>query len=292
MKLDDLNSLAPADFIDRLGAIFEHAPWVAEGALPKRPFSTVRGLYEAMCATVDAASDDVRLALLKGHPELAGRQARAGEMAEHSITEQAGAGLDRLTDDEFAQFEGMNALYMERFGLPYIVCVKRHGRASLLRNFAARLESDPATERRTAETEVKRIAAIRLDALVEGEGSLGTTGRISTHVLDTVSGRPAAGVEVELLEFVGDERTAIVLRTVTNADGRTDVPLIGGRPVPIASYELRFSLGAYHRAGGLVSADPAFLEIVPIRFSVGEPEAHYHVPLVATPWSYQTYRGS
>ena len=79
---------------------------------------------------------------------------------------------------------------------------------------------------------------------------------------------------------------------MTNAGGRTDAPLIGGRPVPRASYELRFALGAYYAAQGAPVADLPFLDVVPIRFGVAEPESHYHVPLTATPWSYSTYRGS
>ena len=81
-------------------------------------------------------------------------------------------------------------------------------------------------------------------------------------------------------------------RATTNADGRTDRPLIGDRPVPIAQYELRFHVGAYFRTMGAAPGDPAFLDVVPIRFGIAEPEAHYHVPLLVTPWGYTTYRGS
>ena len=81
-------------------------------------------------------------------------------------------------------------------------------------------------------------------------------------------------------------------RTLTNSDGRTDMPLIGSRPVPIGTYEIRFGLGAYHRRIGLDLPQPPFLDLVPLRFGVADPEGHYHVPLVATPWSFQTYRGS
>ena len=79
---------------------------------------------------------------------------------------------------------------------------------------------------------------------------------------------------------------------ITNADGRTDQPLIGGRPLPIGRYELRFAVGNHFRSRGIASGDPPFLDIVPLRFSIAEPEGHYHVPLLCTPWSYSTYRGS
>ncbi|GJE57017.1 MULTISPECIES: 2-oxo-4-hydroxy-4-carboxy-5-ureidoimidazoline decarboxylase [Methylobacterium] len=291
-----LNEASAADFVAALGAVFEHALWVAEATSAQRPFASVEALFAAMRGAVHGASDAQRLALLTGHPELAGRAARLGDIAPDSIAEQAAAGLDRMSDAEYARFEALNAAYREKFEIPFILCIKRHGRASLIRNFEDRLASVPAVERRTAETEVMRIAAIRLNALVDGDGPLNTTGRISTHVLDTVRGRPAAGVALELVEFVSATETALVARAVTNADGRTDLPLIHGRPVPIATYELRFGLGDHFRrvgpALGLDLQEPPFLDIVPLRFGVGDPEGHYHVPLVATPWSYQTYRGS
>jgi 2-oxo-4-hydroxy-4-carboxy-5-ureidoimidazoline decarboxylase len=83
-----------------------------------------------------------------------------------------------------------------------------------------------------------------------------------------------------------------VTRTATNSDGRTDAPLIGGRPVPIGRYELMFSVGEYFAAGGVPMSDPPFLDKIPLRFSVSDPEGHLHVPLLVTPWSYATYRGS
>jgi 2-oxo-4-hydroxy-4-carboxy-5-ureidoimidazoline decarboxylase len=292
LTLSALNAASLPDFVAALGAVFEHAPWVAEGAAGARPFATVEALFSAMRATVETADDARRLALLTGHPELAGRAARAGTIAPDSIAEQAAAGLDRLSENEVARFEALNAAYREKFGIPFIACVKRHGRAALLATFEARLASSPEIERQTAETEVMRIAAIRLNALVTGDGPLRTTGRISTHVLDTVRGQPAAGVALELFEIVSPTEVALVARAVTNADGRTDAPLIGGRPVPIAAYELRFGLGDHFRRLGLDLPEPPFLDIVPIRFGVADPEGHYHVPLVATPWSYQTYRGS
>ncbi|GLS42782.1 2-oxo-4-hydroxy-4-carboxy-5-ureidoimidazoline decarboxylase [Methylobacterium brachythecii] len=295
-SLSDLNAAPSADFVGTLGAVFEHAPWIAEASAAQRPFATVGALYAAMIDVVERASDAQRLALLTGHPELAGRAARSGEIAPDSIAEQAAAGLDRMSDAEYARFEALNAAYREKFGIPFILCIKRHGRASLLAHFEARLASVPDVERRTAEAEVMRIAAIRLNALVTGDGPLQTTGRISTHVLDTVQGKPAAGVTIELVEIVSPTETVIVARALTNADGRTDMPLVGGRPVPIGTYELRFSLGDHFRrvgpALGLDLPEPPFLDIVPLRFGVSDPEGHYHVPLVATPWSYQTYRGS
>ncbi|MFD1302050.1 2-oxo-4-hydroxy-4-carboxy-5-ureidoimidazoline decarboxylase [Methylobacterium marchantiae] len=292
LDLTELNAATVPDFVSALGAVFEHAPWVAEVAAGRRPFATVADLFAAMRSAVERASDEDRLALLTGHPELAGRAARSGDIAPDSIAEQASAGLDRLSDAEYARFEALNAAYSEKFGFPFILCIKRHGRASLLDTFERRVASMPDVERATAQEEVFRIAAIRLNALVAGEGPLRTTGRISTHVLDTASGRPAAGVAVSLFEWVSDDKSALVVSTITNSDGRTDAPLIGGRPVPIAAYELRFHIGDHFRQTHPGLPEPPFLDIVTLRFGVGDPEGHYHVPLVASPWSYQTYRGS
>jgi 5-hydroxyisourate hydrolase len=116
-------------------------------------------------------------------------------------------------------------------------------------------------------------------------------GRLSTHVLDNVNGKPARGVVIELFALEGEKRRS-VLRTVTNADGRTDAPLMIGEAFHTGTYELIFEVGAYFKALGAPMATPPFLDVVPIRFTIAEPDGHYHVPLLVTPWSYSTYRGS
>ena len=115
-------------------------------------------------------------------------------------------------------------------------------------------------------------------------------GRLTTHVLDTMHGWPAAGMAIELLR-VENGVTEPVLSTRTNADGRCDAPLLAGDAFTAGAYELRFHVGAYFRRTG-VHGEPAFLEVVPVRFSVGDPDAHYHVPLLVAPYAYSTYRGS
>jgi 5-hydroxyisourate hydrolase len=116
-------------------------------------------------------------------------------------------------------------------------------------------------------------------------------GRLSTHVLDTVNGKPAKGVAIELFALEGDSWRS-VLRTKTNDDGRTDAPLMTGEAFQTGTYELVFHVGDYFRSVGTATADPPFLDVVPIRFSIAEPLGHYHVPLLVSPWSYSTYRGS
>ncbi len=116
-------------------------------------------------------------------------------------------------------------------------------------------------------------------------------GRLSTHVLDTSHGRPARDVAVELFILEGDGRRAVA-STRTNADGRTDSPLMGADAFRTGTYEIVFHVGAYFRSLGTDAAEPPFLDLVPIRFSIAEPDGHYHVPLLVSPWSYSTYRGS
>ena len=291
-SLDQLNALNEADFTAALGGIFEHSPWVAQAASAKRPFATLAALLEAMTAAVRAAPADVQLKLIKAHPDLAGKAARAGAMTADSVSEQGSVGLDRLNDAEYTRFQRLNDGYQGKFGIPFIICVRRHTKDSILSEFERRLAQDKGDAVETALGEIFRIAALRLDSQVTAPQRLPLHGRLSTHVLDTHGGLPGAHVPVELWELSRDGDARLLLRAVTNQDGRTDKPLIAERPVPIGTYELRFAVAAYFKTRGVTLAEPPFLDVVPIRFSVAEPEAHYHVPLVTTPWSYSTYRGS
>ena len=114
---------------------------------------------------------------------------------------------------------------------------------------------------------------------------------LTTHVLDTANGRPAAGVRIGLYSLAGDRATLIV-EAVTNVDGRTDVPLLSGPAFKPGTYELLFDVGAYFKGLGAPIADIPFLAKVPVRFGIADTSHHYHVPLLVSPWSYSTYRGS
>ena len=191
-----------------------------------------------------------------------------------------------------ADLSRLNDAYQTKFGIPFIVCVRRHTKDSILNEFERRLTHEKADALDAAIGEIARITALRLDARVTAPEKLKVTGRLSTHVLDTHGGRPAEGIAIELWELSRDGADRLVVNTATNSDGRTDAPLIAGRPLPIGTYELRFATAAYYGARGVTLSDPPYLDVVPIRFSIAEPEGHYHVPLVMTPWSYSTYRGS
>ncbi len=290
--LSELNGCSKDDFVAALANIFEYSPWIAEHAAAGRPFAGINQLFAAMKAAVDRAPVELRLALIKAHPDLANKTQRAAGLTAESDAEQNSVGLDRLSDAEYDAFERVNNAYRSKFGFPYVVCVRRHTKDSILRDFAQRLPNDAATETQKSVEEICRIAALRLDHLLASDDKLPVHGRLSTHVLDTHSGKPAAGISVELIELSDLGVSRVVTRTVTNSDGRTDAPLIGGRPVPIGRYELMFSVGEYFAARGVPMSDPPFLDKIPLRFSVSDPEGHLHVPLLVTPWSYATYRGS
>jgi 2-oxo-4-hydroxy-4-carboxy-5-ureidoimidazoline decarboxylase len=291
-SLSELNACSRDDFVGALANVFEYSSWIAEQAASARPFAGINRLFAAMKAAVDRAPPELRLALIKSHPDLANKTQRAAGLTAESSAEQNSVGLDRLSDAEYEAFERANNAYRSKFGFPYIVCVRRHTKDSILRDFERRLPNEAATEMRKSLEEISRIAALRLDQLVTADDRLQVHGRLSTHVLDTHSGRPAAGIEVELVELADLGISRIVTRAVTNADGRTDQPLVHGRPVPIGRYELIFDVGKYFSRRQVPTSDPPFLDRIPLRFSVSEPEGHLHVPLLVTPWSYATYRGS
>jgi 2-oxo-4-hydroxy-4-carboxy-5-ureidoimidazoline decarboxylase len=292
VSLESLNASDAASFIAALGDIYEHAPWVAQAVHAARPFGTLAALHDAMMSAVHAAPPDQRRALIKGHPDLAGKAARAGTMTNESKAEQASVGLDRLSDAEFARFHRLNGAYREKFGIPFIVCVRRHSRDSILQQFERRVQNSVTAETEAALGEIFRIAALRLDQRVVAADRLKVHGRLSTHVLDTYAGRPAAGVTVELIQLAANGEHVTIVRATTNRDGRTDEPLMGRQPLPIGQYELRFHVADYFAGVGTPQGDPPFLGMVPVRFAVAEPEGNYHVPLLVTPWSYSTYRGS
>lgn len=116
-------------------------------------------------------------------------------------------------------------------------------------------------------------------------------GRLSTHVLDTATGRPAHGLRIDF-SIIEAGATRLIKTIMTNTDGRTDAPLMQDQDMRTGEFEILFHVGDYFRAQGLNLPAPAFIDRVPIRFGIADRDAHYHVPLLATPWSYSTYRGS
>ena len=164
ITLDRLNATDQAAFVAAIGDVFEHAPWVAERAYAARPFGSIAALHAAMMQVVRAAPREQQLKFLRGHPELAGKVARAGAMTMDSKSEQGGLGLDRLSDTDFARFERANAAYARKFGFPFIVCVRRHTSAeSILAAFEQRVGNDPEMEFAAALAEIGHITRLRLE---------------------------------------------------------------------------------------------------------------------------------
>ncbi len=158
-----VNALAPADYLARFGDVAEHSPWVAEVAARARPHASREAMIAAFAEAVEAAAPAARLTLIRAHPDLAGKAARQGAIAEDSKKEQAGAGLDTLTDDEFARFTRLNDAYRAKFGFPFIFAVKGATKSMILDAFEARLPADPATEFATAIGQIARIFRFRLE---------------------------------------------------------------------------------------------------------------------------------
>ncbi|XDA98642.1 allantoinase PuuE [Sulfitobacter sp. LCG007] len=163
-------SQMPKDrFVETFGGVFEHSPWIAEAAwsLELGPaHDTPGGLHNAFARIFRSANNDQRLGVLKAHPDLAGKLAAARRLTAESSAEQAGAGLDALTDEERRNFETLNHVYVEKHGFPFIIAVKDHDKAGILRAFRRRVDNDTETEFAEACRQVERIARLRLETLL------------------------------------------------------------------------------------------------------------------------------
>lgn len=166
-KLADLNSLDRAAFTAALGHLFEHSPWVAEETWGKRPFASPEALHGALCATMRAAPAEKLLALIRAHPDLAGRLAQQRPLTAESTKEQASAGLGRLSATELAEFTHLNDAYQERFGFPFIICARLNAKATILEAMKVRRANAPDAEFTTALAEIEKIAWLRLADLLK-----------------------------------------------------------------------------------------------------------------------------
>jgi 2-oxo-4-hydroxy-4-carboxy-5-ureidoimidazoline decarboxylase len=162
-----LNTSDRGAFVSALGHLFEHSPWVADETYPKRPFRDIDSLHAALCATMMGATKDRQLALLRAHPDLAGRLAQAGELTASSAREQSAAGLDRLSAAEMAEIQRLNQAYKERFGFPFIICARLNAKDAILASMRARVGNSADAEHSTALGEVAKIARLRLNEAIE-----------------------------------------------------------------------------------------------------------------------------
>lgn len=163
--LEALNRMTAAEFVARLGNVFEHSPWIAERAAARRPFTSLTHVLDTMLAVVEAASFDEQMALIRAHPQLGvpGREKR--ELTAASTREQKRAGLEACSDEQLAELLRLNASYVEKFEFPFILAVREHDPDSILDNFRSRLCNDAELERRTALAQIGLIAGYRLAEL-------------------------------------------------------------------------------------------------------------------------------
>lgn len=168
--LADLNRADRDRFVAVVGPLFEQSPWIAERVFLQRPFATREQLHQALCETVRSAGPARQLDLIRAHPDLVGRAAREGTLTPESRGEQASAGLDRLTADTAARFEAFNGAYRDRFGFPFVICVRENKCATILAAFPRRLAHTREQEIEAALAEIEKIAWLRLcDAIDEGQ---------------------------------------------------------------------------------------------------------------------------
>ena len=162
-------ALSESDFITRFGGVYEHSAWVAEEAAAiAADLGDMERVAELMADCVDNASTERQLALIRAHPDLAGKAQIAGELTKESTTEQSSAGLDQCSTEEYERFQTLNHDYQEKFGFPFVMAVRDSTRTEILAAFENRLENDPDTEFETALAEIHKIAALRLSAMGAG----------------------------------------------------------------------------------------------------------------------------
>jgi len=167
-SLAEINALDRAAFSAALGHLFEHSPWVAEETWPQRPFRDTAHLHTALCTAMRAASRERQLALIRAHPDLAGRLAQQNQLTAESTREQASAGLNQLTAPELAEFQQNNAAYLARFGFPFIICARLTNKSAILAAMQSRVGNPPGIEFQTALGEIEKIALLRLNDVVKG----------------------------------------------------------------------------------------------------------------------------
>lgn len=169
LTLAQVNALHREGFTEQLGGLFEGPPWIVAAAWERRPFASVAALREALCKVMRAAPEERQVALIRAHPDLVGRAALTGTLGKASQVEQASAGLNRLTPEEIATFQRLNAEYQARFGFPFVICARENTKATILAGFADRLPHSRECEIATALDEIAKICAVRLRDMVREE---------------------------------------------------------------------------------------------------------------------------
>jgi 2-oxo-4-hydroxy-4-carboxy-5-ureidoimidazoline decarboxylase len=285
--LDDVNRMDEAAFIGAFGQVYEFAPWVAKAAHAKRPFATVTALHQALADAFAAAPRDRQLKFFHDLSDLGDKAAKAETVTGASRSEQATSGVDALDAGDQAILMALNKAYRARFDLSFTICVRRNTKATIFSDYMRRLHNSLDEELETAIQQEFYITRLRVAEMVSGAGLPKVYGDISAHVLNSMIGKPAEGVAVEVHELWG-ARSRKVGAANTNVDGRA--LLMSDQPLPIGQYELRFSIGDYfRRAGATPGGQKPFLDVVPLRIHIAKPEDSYHFPLIAAPYGYSIH---
>lgn len=174
MDFNDITNLNQEQFTARLGAIYEHSPWIASAAWKRMPFNKIDELHRAMANVVLEAPKEIQLNLILEHPELAGKAAIAGNMAQASKDEQKSAGLDQCSPEELAKIQQLNQAYRDRFGFPFIIAVRGRNRHQIIEAMEQRLQNDPSIEFNNALDQINQIALLRLNQLFIAGGTAST----------------------------------------------------------------------------------------------------------------------
>lgn len=284
MDIDQVNRMTVDEFTAAYGATFEHAPWVAQAAAAKRPFASPDEMHRSMMNVVLTSSRNDQLQLLRGHPELAGKEALAGEMTPDSSSEQGRLGFDRLSKDELAELTKLNRLYREKFGFPCMICLRLHTtRETVIAEHKRRLNNDLETEFANCLDQVAQITARRLRERVRESSKARRA--LSTHILDSGNAGGAAGMEIELQRLVGGTYQTVA-NVTTDSVGRAE--FLGAKQMQAGKYQMILQAGAYLAARGTPSP---FIDEVPVVFEIEDPDRHYHVPVIVGRYAYSVYRG-
>ena len=166
LTISQFNESSRAEFVRIVGPVFEHSPWIAEAAWLKRPFANPAQLHHALCKTVKNSTEEKQITLIRAHPDLVGHAALAGTLTRESSSEQARAGLNRLSPEEIDLFQKQNAAYKSKFGFPFVICARLNEKDGILAGFERRLNNSREQEIKTALEEIFKIAELRLRDLI------------------------------------------------------------------------------------------------------------------------------
>lgn len=296
-SVKELVCKADAEIISFLEGIYEHSPWVAEelvdgsDGIGLASFETVSQLAGAMKAIVDGTTMERKLELLRAHPDLCEKVGKIKELTAASQEEQSRAGLQSLSDHELERFSKANSGYRTKFGFPFILAVRNATKFTVLAALEGRLSNSIENEFVNALSQVHKIAWMRLLTAISTDDA---NGFLTCHVLDTANGCPAGKMRIHLHRLSPKEKAGFIAEYITNNDGRLEggPALKGGIEFTVGTYKLTFFAADYFAAKGTFFSGTPFLDEIPIHFGIDNPDDHYHVPLLVSPWSFSTYRGS